>query len=52
MMEFGETPSSALTLEEFQNVELEEEQDPPAYKAARKKDREIAQRLAQVMVYI
>jgi len=38
-MEFGDTPSSALTLDEFETVDLEEE-DPPAFKAARKKDRE------------
>lgn len=39
-MEFGETPSSSLTLQEFMTVDLEEEQDPPSYKAARIKDRE------------
>ncbi|XP_068979670.1 transcription factor IIIB 90 kDa subunit [Bombus flavifrons] len=45
LIEFGDTPSSALTLEEFMTVDLEEEQDPPAFKAARKKDRERLQRL-------
>ncbi|XP_056635285.1 transcription factor IIIB 90 kDa subunit [Diorhabda sublineata] len=40
LMEFGETPSSALTLDEFMTVDLEEEQDPPSFKAARKKDKE------------
>lgn len=45
LMEFGETPSSALTLDEFMNVDLEEEQDPPSFKAARKKDRERLQKL-------
>lgn len=45
LIEFGETPSSALTLEEFMTVDLEEEQDPPAFKAAKKKDRE---RIAKV----
>jgi len=45
LMEFGETPSSSLTLEEFMNVDLEEEQDPPSFKMARKKDKE---RLAKV----
>lgn len=43
-MEFGDTPSSALTLDEFETVDLEEE-DPPAFKAARKKDRERLQRV-------
>ncbi len=40
--EFGETPASALTLDEFMNVDLDamtEEQDPPSFKAARRKDR-------------
>lgn len=45
-MEFGETPSSALTLDEFMNVDLEEEQDPPSFKAARKKDRERLQKVS------
>lgn len=45
LMEFGDTPSSALTLDEFMTVDLEEEQDPPAFKAARKKDRERLQRV-------
>lgn len=40
LMEFGDTPSSALTLDEFMTVDLEAEQDPPAFKAARKKDKE------------
>jgi len=44
-MEFGDTPSSALTLEDFMVVELEEEQDPPAFKAARKKDKERLQKV-------
>lgn len=35
--EFGDTPSSHLTLDEFMSIDLEEEQDPPAFKAARKK---------------
>lgn len=37
LTEFGETPTSRLTLEEFMNIDLEEEQDPPSYRAARKK---------------
>lgn len=46
LVEFGETPSSALTLDEFMSVDLEAEQDPPAFKAARKKDKERLQKLA------
>ena len=49
LLEFGETPSSALTLEEFMTVDLEEEQDPPAFKAAKKKDRE---RISKVIIII
>ncbi|XP_050295418.1 transcription factor IIIB 90 kDa subunit [Anthonomus grandis grandis] len=47
LIEFGETPSSALTLDEFMTVDLEEEQDPPAFKAARKKDKERLQKLLE-----
>ncbi|XP_063874689.1 transcription factor IIIB 90 kDa subunit-like isoform X2 [Scylla paramamosain] len=45
LTEFGETPSSALTLQEFMTVDLDEEQDPPAFRAARKQERERVQRL-------
>lgn len=48
LIEFGDTPSSALTLEEFMTVDLEEEQDPPAFKTARKKDRERLQKLENI----
>ncbi|XP_011049304.1 PREDICTED: transcription factor IIIB 90 kDa subunit [Acromyrmex echinatior] len=48
LLEFGDTPSSALTLDEFMTVNLEEEQDPPAFKAARKKDRERLQKLENI----
>lgn len=37
LAEFSETPSSRLTLDEFLTIDLEEEQDPPAFKNARKK---------------
>lgn len=46
LIEFGDTPSSALTLDEFMNVDLEEEQDPPSFKAARKKDKERLQKVS------
>jgi transcription factor IIIB subunit 2 len=46
LIEFGETPSSSLTLDEFMTVDLEEEQDPPSFKAARKKDRERLQKVS------
>lgn len=39
LIEFGETPTSALSIDEFMTVDLEEEQDPPSFRAARKKDR-------------
>lgn len=47
LMEFGDTPSSALTLEEFMTVDLEEEQDPPSFKVARKKDKERLQKVLE-----
>lgn len=47
LLEFGDTPSSMLTLDEFMAVDLEAEQDPPAFKAARKKDKERLQKLAE-----
>lgn len=37
LVEFGETPSGKLTVEEFLSVDLEEEQDPPAFAESRKK---------------
>ncbi|KAB7506545.1 Transcription initiation factor IIB [Armadillidium nasatum] len=40
LTEFGETPSSALTPEQFMTMDLNEEQDPPSFKAARKKEKE------------
>lgn len=48
LTEFAETPSSALTFDEFMSVDLEAEQDPPAFKAARIKDKE---RLMQVRFF-
>ncbi|XP_057340673.1 transcription factor IIIB 90 kDa subunit-like [Microplitis mediator] len=36
LLEFGDTPSSALTLEDFESIDLAEEEDPPAFKASRK----------------
>lgn len=47
LTEFADTPSSSLTLEEFMAVDLEAEQDPPAFKAARKKDRERIQKIGE-----
>ncbi|XP_006820568.1 transcription factor IIIB 90 kDa subunit-like [Saccoglossus kowalevskii] len=37
LTEFEETPSSRLTIDEFQKIDLEEEQDPPAFTNARRK---------------
>ena len=39
MQEFGETASANLTLEEFMQVDLDAEHDPPAFLKSRKKDR-------------
>lgn len=38
LAEFGDTPSSKLTLDEFMNVDLESEEDPPAFKRSCKRD--------------
>ncbi|CAO1424732.1 unnamed protein product [Diamesa serratosioi] len=45
LLEFGETPSSNLTVDEFMAIDLEAEQDPPAFRAARKKDKERMQKI-------
>merc|ERR1711936_659921 len=48
LVEFGETSASQLTVEEFMNVDLDamtDEMDPPSFKAARKKDRELLEKL-------
>ena len=39
MKEFSETPSSKLSIEEFENVDLGEEEDPPAFKALKIKNK-------------
>ncbi|VDO20362.1 unnamed protein product, partial [Heligmosomoides polygyrus] len=38
--EFSKTPSSALTIDEFSTVDLEHEEDPPAFRESRRKARE------------
>lgn len=45
LTEFGETPSSGLSIEKFMSIDLDEESDPPAFTAARKKERERVQTL-------
>ncbi|GMR36372.1 hypothetical protein PMAYCL1PPCAC_06567, partial [Pristionchus mayeri] len=35
--EFSQTPSSALTLDQFSSVDLEHSEDPPAYREARRR---------------
>ena len=40
LTEFGSTPSSELTPDEFMNNDLIDSEDPPAFKAARRKDEE------------
>ncbi|CAL4171543.1 unnamed protein product, partial [Meganyctiphanes norvegica] len=39
LTEFGETPSSALSPEEFMSMDLDEEQDPPSFTKARNKEK-------------
>ena len=50
LLEFGETPTSFLTLEEFMTVDLEEEQDPPCFRSSRQRDREKLQKLSDPQV--
>ena len=50
LVEFGETSASQLTVEEFMHVDLDamtDEMDPPSFKAARKKDRELLDKLKE-----
>ena len=37
LKEFSETASSRLSIEEFESVDLGEEEDPPAFKASKEK---------------
>ena len=49
--EFGQTSASQLTVEEFLTADLDamtEEMDPPCYKAARKKDQEVLDRMTHI----
>ncbi|KAM3722158.1 Transcription factor IIIBsubunit [Dirofilaria immitis] len=39
--EFGQTPSSTLTIDEFTSVDLERCEDPPAFRESRRKAREM-----------
>ncbi|XP_022161931.1 transcription factor IIIB 90 kDa subunit-like [Myzus persicae] len=40
LLEFKDTPSSMLSIEEFMTVDLEETHDPPSYRVARARDKE------------
>ncbi|KAL8619993.1 hypothetical protein ACOMHN_015275 [Nucella lapillus] len=57
LYEFEDTPSSQLTIEEFHNIDLEEEQDPPCFTEGKKRskmhqskqdDTELTSHLAEV----
>ena len=48
LTEFEATPSGKLTIEEFHNIDLEEEQDPPCFTEGRKKEREKKEKIAQL----
>ena len=37
LVEFEDTPSSQLTIEEFQTIDLEEEHDPPSFTEGKRK---------------
>ncbi|KAH3854171.1 hypothetical protein DPMN_096710 [Dreissena polymorpha] len=41
LIEFEETPSSQLTIEEFQTIDLEEEQDPPCFTEGKRRAKKL-----------
>ncbi|KAL4238742.1 transcription factor TFIIIB subunit brf1 [Mactra antiquata] len=41
LIEFEETPSSQLTIEEFQTIDLEEEHDPPSFTESKRRTKKI-----------
>lgn len=41
LVEFEETPSSQLTIEEFQTIDLEEEQDPPCFTEGKRRAKKV-----------
>ncbi|XP_067030715.1 transcription factor IIIB 90 kDa subunit-like isoform X2 [Acropora muricata] len=45
--DFRETPSSQLTIDEFQTIDLEEEQDPPSFTAARRRAKQQLEELSK-----
>ena len=40
-MEFEETPSSQLTIEEFQTIDLEQEADPPSFTEGKRRAKKV-----------
>ncbi|KAE9551095.1 hypothetical protein FO519_005692 [Halicephalobus sp. NKZ332] len=46
--EFASTPSGGLTVEDFQNVELEACEDPPAFQESRRKTREAKRKQEEI----
>lgn len=46
--EFRKTPSGALTLQDFRNVWLEDEMDPPAYTKGKEKERQMRENGGQL----
>lgn len=45
--DFQDTPSSQLTIDEFQKIDLEEEQDPPSFTQARKRAKQQMEELSK-----
>lgn len=41
LSDFKKTPSGQLTIDEFYNIDLEEEQDPPCFTEARQKQKQL-----------
>ena len=51
LTEFEDTPSSKLTIEEFHNIDLEEDQDPPCFTEGKKRSK-LVQVGASLQVHI
>jgi hypothetical protein len=41
LVEFEETPSSQLTIEEFQTIDLEQEADPPSFTEGKRRAKKV-----------
>lgn len=52
LLDFKDTPSSRLTIEDFLQINLEQEHDPPSYSEARKKPKLTTNNEPEVCTYV